>query len=271
MMEKRAQIIKIAYRIVLAAVLVGALRIASGKAKLIFAVFGIAALAATFLWNKFSAACKRYILLGAGVVFIILNIYYNAVYFQQMLPLRYTTDQHIHQLEDEEYGTMSDAYLRELIRNKEVLIPYEVQPYIVYNPVEDEDERGSEFNARYYFENNFARYFIEYAGNCNVDKTLVGIDDAAETVAAIKSDFTDIGSCNDLLRYTFMLNQEDSKETKYFWYSWYYRVFAEDENHYPHIYIDKASSTAAKKLVAIWDKDENLYVMGIDKYEEVRK
>jgi len=269
MIKNKRLLIKIAYRVLLLALLVGALCISSGKTRIIFCVFGAAAFAVSLIWNKLKSVHRKLLLLAVGVLFILLNIYYNAIYINKMLPLRHAKNQHIYQPEDEEYGSMCDAYLRESIRNKSVLVPYAVQKYIVYNPVEDEEERAEHFEARYYLENNYTRYFMEYSGECSTDESLLKTDAVTEIASDLKSAFVDLGITNDLLRYSFLLNQEHSKETKYFWYSWYYYFFAVEEDHYPHLYVDKASCESASQLVAIWDKDENLYLMGSDKYKEV--
>ena len=88
---------------------------------------------------------------------------------------------------------------------------------------------------------------------------------------AYRKEFNDLGIANDMLRYTFLLNKEHSKETKYFWYSWYYYSFAQEESYFPHVYVKIDEVADADELVAIWDEGENLYVTTRNDYEKSLK
>ena len=132
-------------------------------------------------------------------------------------------------------------------------------------PIVSEEERGSGFVRNYYIECNYTRYFSEYSGKCYIDESLPRVDEVGSSGINM-DDFTDLGIANDMLRYTFLLNREHSKETKYFWYSWYYYSFAEEEDWFPHIYVN-FDSCDEKHLVALWDDKENLYLMGRSYYE----
>ena len=103
------------------------------------------------------------------------------------------------------------------------------------------------------------------------DATLPMNEAVGEVMEARRNDFNDLGIANDMLRYTFLLNKEHSKETKYFWYSWYYYSFAREESYFPHVYVMMDEVVDADELVAIWDEGENLYVMTGDYYENSLK
>ncbi len=211
--------------------------------------------------------CRIVLLIIFGLLFVVASLVYNSEKLTDIFPVRLFTDQHIYQEEDYAKRERPDAYLRELIRYKQVYVPIDVKNYSFYNPIKDEDERGSGFVRRYYTENNYARYFKEYSKLCSVDVTLPQVDDVKAVMDDRRDDFTDMGIANDMLRYTFLLNKEHSKETKYFWYSWYYYSFAIEENMFPHIYIMKDSCEASDELAVFWDEGENLYVMGLSDYE----
>jgi len=202
--------------------------------------------------------------------FILVNIIYNFRNLETVLPMTQTTNQKIYQESNINEKSLPDAYIRELIRDKEITVPYKFSPYINYNPIEDEDERGASFKANYFRENNYSLYFSEYAKKCNYDNTLPKIQELSDIngdiMPLIDKDFTNIGLTNDLLRYTFLLNQETSKETTYFWYAWYYYSFAEEKEWYHYAYLENGIEDS-DSLVAVWDHEEQLYIMTREYYD----
>ena len=266
------------YRILVLVLLAGCIIRSGGLTRMFLAGLGAVAVIITLMeyipWTdrKMPRRLQVFRMIWMGVyaiAFIASSIYYNEVHLPDELPMRSVTDQHIYQKEDEADGRLPDAYLRELIRYKKIRVPYEIRPYSYYNPIEDEEERGAGFVADYYIEENYARYFKEYSAGITVDESLPKTDQVAQLMGAgTPEGFSDLGIANDMLRYTFMLNKENSKETRYFWYSWYYYSFADDEDHFPRIYVDKAGCEGSDELVAIWDKGENLYIMGAEDYEK---
>ena len=215
--------------------------------------------------------CRISVLTLVCLTFSIASLIYNNNALSKIFPVRLFTDQHIYQDEDYVNKERPDAYLRELIRYKSVYVPYDVKLYEYYNPIRDENERGSGFVRRYYTENNYTRYFKEYSKACMTDATLPMNEAVGEVMEARREDFNDLGIANDMLRYTFLLNKEHSKETKYFWYSWYYYSFAQEESYFPHVYVKMDEVADADELVAIWDEGENLYVTTRSDYENSLK
>lgn len=269
-MQNKKLIVSIVYRVVVLLALAAALRLVGGMVRLVFAVLGILAAMAGIMGKKISYKKRVGILLLLAVLFVGMNTYYNTYHLEEMLPLRSTVNQHMYQETDRADCIFGEAYLRELIRDKKVLVPYAVSVLFDYVPIENEDERGAGFKPNYYWDNNYTRYFQEYALDCETDESLPKRLEVPEFIEGKVSDFQDYGITNDLLRYTFLLNREHAKETKYFWYSWYYYSFAEEENRYPHMYLIPEDCEAADTLVAIWDRDENIYIMSMEKYAEVK-
>lgn len=265
------------YKIILIAAMLAITGVSGGKTAVISGLMLLFAVAYSIAEKRIKAKQKMVVLLGFTFVFAALNIYFNALSLKRILPMNYVKNQHFFQGEFKdgqvqadgaaESMAMPDAYLRELIRYKTVAVPYEVQEYSVYNPILDEEERGHGFVADYYFENNYTRYFMEYSQKAYCDLALPKLDNTPECIEDIKDEFTLVGVTNDMLRYSFLLNQEHSKETKYFWYSWYYYSFAEEENHYPRLYVNLQDCEEHDELVAIWDREENLYLMSRERYE----
>lgn len=217
--------------------------------------------------EKVYEICRLSVLTLVCLIFSVASLIYNNEKLTQIFPVRLFTDQHIYQEEDYASKERPDAYLRELIRYKSVYIPYDVQLYSYYNPIKDENERGSGFVRRYYTENNYTRYFKEYSKACTTDGTLPSTEEVGAVMDTRRSNFSDLGIANDMLRYSFLLNKEHSKETKYFWYSWYYYSFAREESYFPHVYVRMDEAKDADELVAFWDDSENLYVMPRNIYE----
>lgn len=204
---------------------------------------------------------------------VIISLYYNFSMLESVLPMTGSLNQHIYQKINEQEESLPDARLRAVVRDKSVYVPYEVKEYTSdnYEILNTEDERTDKFKAVYYRENNYARYFNEYSGACIYDDTLPIMAKVSDYVDTIANDdsfegFTRVGNTNDLLRYSFMLNKENIKETAYFWYAWFYHSFAVEKNYYSFMYFSD-DVDAASELVAVWDKRENLFVMSRDYYE----
>lgn len=260
-------IIQWLYRVFMLLIFLVALRLLSGMTRIACAAVGVAAIILSVFFNRLSVRIRTLVVLGFTVLFMLLSVFYNHSRLESIFPMHTTENQKIYQSYNREEKSMPDAYLRSVIRDKSVAIPYGVQPYVYYNPITDEEERGSGFVADYYIEDNYARYFLEYS-NGYTDEELPKTDEVSALMDGRTADFSDLGITNDMLRYSFVLNKEHSKETKYFWYSWYYLSFAVDENHFPHLYVEETSAAKEPELVAIWDKGENLYVCGRAYYEE---
>lgn len=221
------------------------------------------------IYNEKLNRCIFALVLFFVAGFILINIFYNIRNLESVLPMTKSTNQKIYQEYNAKEKSLPDAYLRSLIRERKITVPYKFSPYINYNPIEDEDERGASFKANYFRENNYSLYFSEYAKECCYDDNLPRIQELSDINSAIvpilEKDFTNIGLTNDLLRYTFLLNQESSKETTYFWYAWYYYSFAEEKDWYHYAYVQNGVEDS-NSLVAVWDHEEQIYIMTEDYY-----
>lgn len=238
-----------------------ALSISSGKVRILFAVLAVLFLAISLKWpNKLITWCMM-----AAVLFLVLSVFYNARNLEKVLPMTHGETQSLYQLYDYEQTAYPDSLLRLVIKDKTVEVPYKIQTYDAYNQNGDEEQREEKFARNYYTENNYTRYFMEYAGNCVTNESLLKCESVSDNM--VQADFTDLGIANDMLRYSFLLNHEDMKEASYFWYAWYYYSFADEEQRYPKIYLYEDGIENARKLVAVWDEDENLYLMPYTYYE----
>ncbi|MCR4908562.1 MAG: hypothetical protein K5985_06990 [Lachnospiraceae bacterium] len=170
-------------------------------------------------------------------------------------------------------GRYPDLFLRLAIREKEVMLPRESRTYASYPSFGRDEEDGNPFDARYFKENNYVRYFEEYASSVTVDKNLPFGEEVEAALKPALGRFSDFGIANDMLRYSFPLNQEKIQQATAFWYYWYYHSFAEENpgepGSFPKIRIALEGLTEAERLVALWDENENLYLMAEPVAEEL--
>ena len=189
-----------------------------------------------------------------------------------------------------EDGRYPDLFLRALIRDKKVILPRELKTYDMYSTYGRDEEDGNPFDKNYLIENDYIRYFETYARETETDTSLYQMDEAEEVFAGkersssysrksditgdktplITEDFTSLGIANDLLRYSFPLNHEEVQQARGFWYYWYYHHFADKEpdrpESYPEIIVCMDGLSEADSLVAVWDENENLYLMSKERY-----
>ena len=179
-----------------------------------------------------------------------------------------------------ESGIYPDLFLRLEVGNKTVRIPHDERPYCSYSTYGRDEEDGNPFDRNYLIDNDYVRYFKEYAGKVDIDGTLPDKEAVARRMAPHMEKFTDLGIANDMLRYTFLLNKEEEQQASAFWYSWYYHSFAERESKevhkdgtpryvFPHVYVNLDSLADGEELVALWDDTENLYLMNSGFYENI--
>ena len=243
---------------VLLYLLMRAIAISSMTVKLIFS--GIAV--GSFIFMKWKPDWMRYILAGLCVVFVFLSGIYNIRNLDTVLPMTKNETQTVYSQQCMEDGTYPDSFLRLLVRDKKVTIPFKTRDYGEY--VRNRNKKdGEHFPAKYFKENNYARFFDTYAKETVVDETLSGND-----IAGQKDDFTWIGYGSDMLRYTFLLNTDGVQQSTYFWYSWYYYSFyGESSGHDIAIYVNMEDVAESDELIAIWTQEEDLYLMTQDYYE----
>lgn len=258
--------------VVLLVLMAAALYISSGKVRLVFGVLTLAVILFSLLQHRLSERMRSMAVLGFAVLCIILSFFYNVRNLGKLLPMSMTTNQMIYQELNSAEKSLPDAYLRNLIKDKTVIVRNDIRTYDYYDKEEDEELRGNQFNRKYYVDNNYTRYFMEYAGKTEIDESLPGYYLLTAFLTEYKDihseEITEIGYANDLLRYSFLLNDEGIQESAYFWYSWYYYSFAEEKGVYSRIrLIDKEKCEDSERLVAVWDYKDRLFIMTEDYYK----
>lgn len=214
---------------------------------------------------------KKRITLAAVLLLILVNFIHTAVKTEAVQHFyRYDTPAFYHEAFLGE-GRYPDLFLRLLIRDREVAVAREIRSYENYPSFGRDEEDGNPFDARYFRENNYTRYFREYAASVVVDESLPAGEEAGGAVAPALEQFTDFGIANDLLRYSFACNRENIQQARAFWYYWFYHSFAEENpkapGSFPRVFIACEDLEEAKSLVAVWDENENLYLMSKERAE----
>lgn len=277
MSERISEIIKkIILYTALLAVMAMALFISSGKVRLIFSVLTIASLVFSILQNRLDAKKRCIAVMTVVILGIVLNCFYNVRNLGKLLPMSMTTNQMIYQKLNEEEKSLPDAYIRDLIKDKTIVVRNDIKTYDQYDDEEDEDLRGNNFKRKYFVDNNYVRYFNEYAVGTEIDESLPGYYLLTAFLTEYKDEhadeITELGYANDLLRYSFLLNREGIQESAYFWYAWYYYTFAEEKSRFARIrLIDKEGCESSEKLVAIWDYKDRLFLMPDSYYKNELK
>ena len=201
---------------------------------------------------------------------VIANLIYSAVHLEdEQRFYRYSTQAMYHEdFYGEENGRYPDLFLRALVRDKKVKLPADLKTYDMYYSYGRDEEDGNPFDKNYLIENDYIRYFGTFAREVETDTSLPSMEETGEIYSGKDSEskaFVNLGIANDMLRYSFPLNHEEVQQARGFWYYWYYHAFADKEpdrpESYPEIFVATDGLEEADVLVALWDENENLYLM----------
>ncbi|NBH81487.1 hypothetical protein D3Z37_00895 [Lachnospiraceae bacterium] len=245
--------------------LLAALLISSGKTRLVFTAVSIAA----FLTLLLREQRRKQALSGFLLLFLMLSVFYNVQNLDRINPMTEVNTQTLYQEEDYVNQYYPDSFLRLLLKEHAVKIPYEIKHADEYLT---DERREQGFYARYYKETNYGRFMRAYAKDCSISTDLPDMKETDQLVGQLSA-FPCIGRANDMLRYTFLLNEDNVQESAYFWYSWYYYSYMVDERAEGKffLYVRTEDIKEGDTLVALWDSAQNLYLMTEQYYEnEVR-
>jgi hypothetical protein len=172
-------------------------------------------------------------------------------------------------------GFAPDALIREIVRGRTVMVPREVKPYSEYWSYTHMHDEGNPFSVDYFSENNYTKYMREYADEVVVDTSLPDLYELwmKPLNDDVKMKFTDLGRGHELMRYAFLGDHTDEEVTNQFFYSYFYTTdlyYQRDET--INIRICTEGLDKADTMVALWDVNENLYLMSKGFYDrEVMK
>lgn len=214
-----------------------------------------------------------------AAICVILSIWNVTVYFAHFTDHLRLTDytaeeQLLYNPSFEEEGYAADSLIRELARGREVIVPRGLRPYNEYPSYGHMHDEGNPFSREYFWENNYTKYFTEYASSVTVDESLPDLYELNRRPIpkAVLEEFTLLGPGNDMMRYAHMADHTEEEVSNQFYYTYVYTV----DTYYPYnfsspsdlgIYIRADGLSEEESLVAIWDTGENLYLMGKSYYD----
>ena len=201
------------------------------------------------------------------------NIYAYEAHFEEHLKLRdyKASEQLLYNPVYLEEGYAADALIRETVRGREVVVPRELVPYKEYPSYGHMHDTGNPFSHEYFWENNYTKYFSEYASKITVDTALPDLYEINEKPLSdeVKDDFILLGPGNDMMRYAHMGDHTDEETSNQFFYTYFYTF----DPYHPideqlRIRICTDGLEYDETLVALWDTGENLYLMGKSYYDK---
>lgn len=226
----------------------------------------------SFSKSKQAAGVTAVILLGAGLICLNILVYFRD--FEKDLPLRSypVSEQLLYGSSFAEEGYAPDALIREIIRDREVVLPASPTPYEDYPSYGHlyADDDSYRFPADYFMANNYIYYFMEFSGSTSVDTDLPDRKRLKKEPLPeeVKAGFMPLGRGHDLLRYSFLGNYRDEVCNSQFYYTyWYNQSGYYDEEDRININIAPDGITDEGRLVALWDQKDNLYLMSEGYYD----
>ena len=216
---------------------------------------------------------KAYLFTAVCCVLAAVNIYdYKAHFGTFMSLVDYDiADQLLYNPAYAKEGYSADALVREIVRGRTVAVPRGLRPYSEYYSYSHMHDEGNPFSGEYFWENNYTKYFSEYAGNLLVDESLPDLYELQEKPLdeAQKADFILLGDGNDMMRYAFLGDHTDEEVSNQFYYTYFYTMVSwHPEGEALKIRICTEEIADDDRLVALWDTGENLYLMSRSYYEE---
>lgn len=221
-----------------------------------------------YVCNQKRPSVMKYMigLFALGVIGV--NLLYNLRSLAGIYPLYHPDTQARYVEQFMEDGEYADALLQLLVKDKEIRVhdlgdPYEHPVYTYYEEGDPHVKYAVAHDPKYYYGRDYVRFFEEFAGSVSVDETLATKESFDFSVFRDESSMTRIGYSNDMARYTFLINQDEIEQASYFWYDYVYR--GESETMY--IYLENDISADDTSLVALWDTENNLYIMSREHYD----
>lgn len=178
-------------------------------------------------------------------------------------------DQTLYQRQFLKTGEYTDAFLDEFLKGKTVYTmddEYTDKDIYVLNGENDFDEDGNYWLYHQYHAVNMWN-FLDLCG-----ASVVKDGSLNETVLSKeqRSYFEDLGTANDLMRYTFLLSPYSEEWGNGFYYYWYYNDYIGDSR----VYICPEGLEDADELVLIWQHEDILgtecyFIASKQYYDEV--
>lgn len=201
---------------------------------------------------------KRGIVLAAYALgMVLLFVVYNMRTLDHIVRFSHPSNQSMYQPEFFENGEYVDAFLDEYLTGKTVYTPDDADEARDDIDVDNDqnylDElvgEGDDYWLYYYYHGVNMWQYLEFNHATVVkDESLNGIVLSDEQKAA----FEDLGSANDMMRYTFPLTPYNGEWGNGFYYFWFYNYFIGDSR----VYVCTEGLTDTNELVVLWQHEDS--------------
>ncbi len=226
--------------------------------------------------SKVSLSVNKILLILCVAFGIFLNIYsLRGEYEKKVLLYKpQVSNQTMYMPEFQKEGMYPDAFLRALVRNKTVEVWSDFIPYTEYpshgHDHSDDPNIDVFFSYEYYADNNYGLFFKKYAKERLINKDLPSPEMVKMSkIEDHRDEFVCMGYTTDMLRNSFLVNEDREYVNTYFHYAYkYYDIDEYRQKNFYRMYVADEEIEKADTIVAIWDAWENLYIMSREYYED---
>jgi len=203
----------------------------------------------------------RYMLTGVFLLFVcILNVFYNSIELDQLIPIRKTTNQLIYQEENFNEGSYADALFNLIVEDKKVYVKSDQATMYDATVV-----KGFDWMYAIFHYHTALAYMKHYAAETVQDEELNNTVIDGKN----KDDFTDLGFANDMMRSACIIHPDETEASDYFYHYWWFNERVGDM----HLYANLDGILDADELVFLWQnvsedsETEDFYLMTKDYYD----
>ena len=232
-------------------------------------VLAVAMCAAVAVCRKKAPGRMKYLLGDFAVLIIGINLIYNVRSLPGIYPIYRAYSQSRYQSDFVEQESYVDTLLQLLVKDKTVLVhdagdAYEHPIYTYYEENDPQMKFAVAHDPKYYYGRDYYRFLEEFSGDVLINEALANKEEFDFSVFKNSGEMTRIGYSNDMARYVFLINPDEIEQSSYFWYDYVYREEAETM----YVYLENEISANDKTLVALWDAENNLYIMSSEFYDK---
>jgi len=222
-------------------------------------------------WRKGIVKKRKQCMLFFSAIFavamILLNCLFNIRSLPNIYPLYKSSTQTRYMADFMKEQLYPDAFLQLLVKDKNVILhdsgdEYEHMAYPYTDETTGETKYAISYDPRYYYGRDYYRYFSQFSEDIIIDDSVPVKDEVQKLNLAER--MTCLGYVNDMQRYVFLLNEDQIEQASYFWYDYVYR----NDSAPMYIYLENDIKFDCSDVVALWDAQNNLYIMSKEYYEK---
>lgn len=207
---------------------------------------------------------RMHITAGFIAFVVVLNIAYNAIYFNRIFNPKKTINQLVYQEDYLQTGEYPDALLQMIISGKKVYVKNDFK-----NIWETTEQLHFDWVYTYFHQINPTEYIKHYGAEVvqedSLNNSVINEDQ--------KKDFEFVGYANDMLRNACIFHPDVTEASNYF----YHYVFYSEKCGPMSIFVNPDGLSETDELVFLWqnvsedDMTEDFYLMTKDYYDKCFK